>query len=584
MASLEQLYQEYLGRAPDPEGLAYWTNKFGTNIDPAEQAIFKQATDDARTAGIEPPAPTKTTTTTQSPTTSASVPTDQQVIQWFKDNPNATDAQIAQAAKAAGVSADQLARVTGVSSDEVLARANTAGTSLYTPEQQTRQAEIDAWVKNSEPVEYQNLYKALQSGQAKVQMVEAPAYTYYSPENGGFVDTGTVQQLGVVDASGKPLQGVSVDPNTGQIRVPTSNGTLYVNTQIDQSGKLAPIAPENYNKQVSYQSAGSDWDQLAPLAMMAAGVLGAPYLSGILGGATGLTGAALNAATGATIGGVGSALTSGDPLKGALLGGLGGYASGALSNAAAPTDLGMNSNLTMAQIEAGLGTPGYGYGAQAAQSGLFNPAVIGSGAYTQTSYPYDMADFLAADALQLQGQVGNNLPAIGQNLVASGVDPLVAADVANQVALNPGISQYDLTNYINTNFGGGNIYDVNTATQYPTSQLPGEGGLLTNLPGAGTATGGTTTTGGGTSSGTGLTASQIANLAKAGLSLAGAGAIASNMGGGIGGIGALPTQGVPTNTPEYYQAIQQYYNTYMPEVPRDVATPLQQWYDSKYGA
>ena len=57
MANLEQLYQEYLGRAPDPEGLAYWTNMFGSNIDPTEQAIFKQATDDARTAGIEPPTP-----------------------------------------------------------------------------------------------------------------------------------------------------------------------------------------------------------------------------------------------------------------------------------------------------------------------------------------------------------------------------------------------------------------------------------------------------------------------------------------------------------------------------------------------
>ena len=68
------------------------------------------------------------------------------------------------------------------------------------------------------------------------------------------------------------------------------------------------------------------------------------------------------------------------------------------------------------------------------------------------------------------------------------------------------------------------------------------------------------------------------------MSLAGAGAIASNIGGGMGGVGALPTQGAPTNTPEYYQAIQQFYNTYMPEVPRDVATPLQQWYDSKYGA
>jgi len=40
----------------------------------------------------------------------------------------------------------------------------------------------------------------------------------------------------------------------------------------------------------------------------------------------------------------------------------------------------------------------------------------------------------------------------------------------------------------------------------------------------------------------------------------------------------------PVNNQDYYNAIQQYYNAYMPEVPRDVTTPLQQWYDSKYGA
>lgn len=502
MASLEQLYQEYLGRAPDPEGLAYWTNMFGSNIDPAEQAIFKQATDDARTAGIEPPAPTQTPTATQSLTSSAS---------------------------------------------------------------SQRQQEINDWVYNHEPLLYQKTYQAIQSGNAKIEQFEDG-------------------RLVVKDASNNIIEGVGVDPNTGQIRVPTSNGALWVSTEIGQGGKLTPIAPENYNNQVSYQSKGNDWDKYGGLVMTAAGILGAPYLSGLIGGATGLTGAALTGATGATIGGLGSAVMGGDPLKGALLGGLGGYAMGSLSNAATPTDLGMNSQLTPAAIESGLGSPGYGYNAAAASSGLFNPAAVGAGAYLQTSYPYDMADFLAADALQLQGQVGNNLPAIEQNLVASGVDPLVAADVANQVALNPGISQYDLTNYINTTFGGGNIYDVNMATQYPTSQLPGAGGLLTNLPGAGTAAGGTTTTDGGASSGTGLSNSQIANLIRGGLSLAGAGAIASNMGGGMGGAGALPTQGIPTNTPEYYQAIQQYYNTYMPEVPRDVATPLQQWYDSKYGA
>ena len=85
----------------------------------------------------------------------------------------------------------------------------------------------------------------------------------------------------------------------------------------------------------------------------------------------------------------------------------------------------------------------------------------------------------------------------------------------------------------------------------------------------------------------GLTASQITNLAKAGLSVAGllgGGAALTSGGGTGGGVGALPTQGVPLNTADYFNAIQQNYNRLLPAVPRDVATPLAQWYNSQYGA
>lgn len=51
-----------------------------------------------------------------------------------------------------------------------------------------------------------------------------------------------------------------------------------------------------------------------------------------------------------------------------------------------------------------------------------------------------------------------------------------------------------------------------------------------------------------------------------------------NTGGTGSGPGALPTQGVPTPTTDYYNQVQQYYNQYMPTQPRDVATPLQTWY------
>lgn len=36
------LYQQITGRAPDAEGLAYWKNQFGTEIDPQEQDIFRK--------------------------------------------------------------------------------------------------------------------------------------------------------------------------------------------------------------------------------------------------------------------------------------------------------------------------------------------------------------------------------------------------------------------------------------------------------------------------------------------------------------------------------------------------------------
>jgi lysophospholipase L1-like esterase len=85
-----------------------------------------------------------------------------------------------------------------------------------------------------------------------------------------------------------------------------------------------------------------------------------------------------------------------------------------------------------------------------------------------------------------------------------------------------------------------------------------------------------------------LTPGQIANIVGGvGGLLGGAGvvkAVTGGGGGGAGGVGALPTQGVPLNTADYYRAIQQNYNRLLPAVPRDVATPLAQWYNSTYGA
>jgi hypothetical protein len=56
--AVEALYASQLGRASDPEGLAYWTNRFGSDINANELAEFQAAAARevaARTAGVPPP-------------------------------------------------------------------------------------------------------------------------------------------------------------------------------------------------------------------------------------------------------------------------------------------------------------------------------------------------------------------------------------------------------------------------------------------------------------------------------------------------------------------------------------------------
>jgi hypothetical protein len=91
-----------------------------------------------------------------------------------------------------------------------------------------------------------------------------------------------------------------------------------------------------------------------PVLALAASVLGAPYLSNLIAGSTGLTGSALAGATGATIAGGSTALTGGsaeETLKAALLGGGGAYAGSALNNYINSMDVPVNFNtMTPAQI------------------------------------------------------------------------------------------------------------------------------------------------------------------------------------------------------------------------------------------
>ncbi len=85
----------------------------------------------------------------------------------------------------------------------------------------------------------------------------------------------------------------------------------------------------------------------------------------------------------------------------------------------------------------------------------------------------------------------------------------------------------------------------------------------------------------------GLTDAQMLALLKGGLGLFGGLGGAAALSGGGGGtttMGGMPTQLPPMYTDDYFTRVQQNYNQLLPAVPRDVATPLRDWYTSQYGA
>lgn len=73
-------------------------------------------------------------------------------------------------------------------------------------------------------------------------------------------------------------------------------------------------------------------------------------------------------------------------------------------------------------------------------------------------------------------------------------------------------------------------------------------------------------------------AKTIADLARAGINLASLGGAANMFGAGNAEVGSIPTQGMPVNTPEYYQAVQGYLNKYLPSAMPNQDEYLASWY------
>jgi hypothetical protein len=156
-----------------------------------------------------------------------------------------------------------------------------------------------------------------------------------------------------------------------------------------------------------------------------------------------------------------------------------------------------------------------------------------TGLFSQSSDASAMQEFAKADAAQLAAQTGNNVAAIEQNLIAAGLDPVDAASLANDAVISsaaavPGTFN-DIKNYLLKN----------PDTLSSLGKLFGLGAMSAAAPSAPT---------------------------QAAIPV------------------YKPANTMPQYSPEYFQQIQNYYTGYMPDMPRDVATPLQDWYSQGYAS
>jgi len=385
---------------------------------------------------------------------------------------------------------------------------------------------------------------------------------------------------------------------------------------------------------------GGDQGLLAasrPVLALAASVLGAPYLSEFIAGSTGLTGSALSGATGATIAGGSTALTGGsakDTLTAALIGGGGGYLGSEFNNyldTGTFADPGIterqfatldakqlaNQGLSTAQIRDVMSAGGY--------NDIIIDRAVASLATTPTGTSATLPPTTTAtDSVNITGtqnlpiNAGGMLSTIANPVIQAGtvnvqgtttpqqVDQATLALVNSQIAANLGtpanLANVQVTGDRPATTPSNAISNVAATlpnvTSPPSSSIPTQTITATNQPPVGSTlsllpatmltpsvTNSTTTTPTKKTNELGLTDEQMLRLLQAGLGLFGTvGATTSLANRGTTNPVGLPTQTPPMYTDDYFTKVQQNYNRLLPAVPRDVASPLRDWYTSQYGA
>lgn len=585
--TVEELYTQVLGRAPDAEGLAYWKNAFGGSVDPAEQASFMQAAQAelanrtvAEQLALAPNLINNTSTVnTVAPTvvkarggpvqelppipSTSTNPT----VELYKSVLGRTPSQAEIDSWNFGSTIDpqELDRFLGAARNEVTTTMPTTGATGNIAKQILAQGTTGKWSGEGFGSAEKNAYDmaAMLAGQGITDINQFGVRT--TPE-------GTQEYYN--KTSGQAINPY-YDKASGNIWGGTfaGKGSTAYGVQFDPTGK-----PVFYSQ---YGGSSSDVGNFMPIIQLALAATGAGGLFGnaLLG--AGANQIAASALGNALLGGATTGLAGGNALKGALLGGAGGALSGYLQNM--PIDA---SNMTSAQFNDALenqlvkSMQGAGLSNAQISQWLENASAADIASVTSALPVTNASDSLLIEAAK------NPITSSALTNVLSQV-PTVAVTGKAPEQVSP-----DVINAANTLLSGG-------TTTTPTVEVTAEGPkkseipvvsntpvtTITTVPTTGTPAG--TTASGANSTDTKLTASDIIKLLGVGTTIAGINTVTGGTGGGgggTGGFGALPTQGVPLNSQDYFNAIQQNYDRLLPALPRDVATPLRNWYNSSYGA
>lgn len=373
--------------------------------------------------------------------------TNQQIFDFLLANPNISDADLAAVMDAYGVSPQQVAQATGTS--EVAAQQRYEAVTappppVYEPVYQP---------VYEEPV-YQPVYEAPVMTNTYFQANPDVAAAYASNSWGMSPDAYADfhwNNYGKNEQRVSP-SGVAPTPVAAPVYqpavIPTARGTVIEGDNIEAQIAGIPqvvyetrVDPNNTANWETYNpktgevidrgtfAGGGDQGLLAaaaPVIALAGSTVGLPFISGLIGGATGLTGAQLAAATGATIGG-GSQLVTGnsaeDIARAAILGGAGGYLSNTLGGTTdlananvqelnAASDLASNmadQGMSLGQINETLQS--VGYQPEIITSALEDAANIISTQSTvsQVSTPIDQVTTPVSDTVTITGNAPINL-------------------------------------------------------------------------------------------------------------------------------------------------------------------------------